>query len=306
MNKILITGGTGMIGNALKEVLPNAIYLSSKDVNLINQKESEEYFDFVRPDKVIHLAARVGGIKANMDNLADFFYENIMINTNVLECSRKFKVKKVLSLMSTCVYPDKIQYPLVEDKMHYGPPHDSNYGYAYAKRMLDVQSRTYRDQYGCNFITAIPNNLFGEYDNFDLNDSHVVAAIIRKVFDAKKNKTNVVLWGDGEVYREFTYSKDLAEILVFLLDNYNERFPINIGNPEEYLVKDLAKLISDVYEFEGEIIWDTTKPKGQHRKPSDNSLLKKIGWTKYTDFRSAIEKTCLWFEQNYDIAKGVK
>ena len=151
-----------MVGTALQEVLKDAIFLSSKDANLVRQEEAERVFQEIRPEKVIHLAARVGGVKANMDNLGLFFYENLMINTNVLECCRKTGVEKVLSLLSTCVYPDIAEYPLREKVMHSGPPHPTNYGYAYAKRMLEVQTRTYREQYGCNYTTAIPNNLFGE------------------------------------------------------------------------------------------------------------------------------------------------
>ena len=163
----------------------------------------------------------MGGLKANLNNLGSFYYENIIINSNVLEASRKFNVKKVVSLLSTCVYPDKITYPLTEEQIHNGKPHDSNYGYAYAKRMLDVQSQAYRDQYGCNFITAIPNNLFGENDNFDLENSHLIPAIIRKVHEAKMNNSDIILWGDGSPLREFTYSKDLAKIILFLLNNYD-------------------------------------------------------------------------------------
>ena len=215
--KILITGGTGMVGSAFEHIYPKRnIIICPRTYDLRNSQHAQRVLQNIHPDAIIHLAAKVGGVKANMEYLGDFYRDNVLINTNVLEAARKFKVKKVVSLLSTCVYPDEVNYPLTEDQIHNGPPHPSNYAYAYAKRMLDIQSRAYRDQYGCNFITAIPNNLFGEHDNFDLENSHVLPAIIRKVYEAKLNGTNVSLWGDGSSLREFTYSRDLAEILLFL------------------------------------------------------------------------------------------
>lgn len=304
MTKILVTGGTGMVGTALQEVLKDAVFLSSKDANLVRQEEAERIFQEIKPEKVIHLAARVGGVKANMDNLGLFFYENLMINTNVLECCRKTGVKKVLSLLSTCVYPDIAEYPLSEKVMHSGPPHPTNYGYAYAKRMLEVQTRTYREQYGCNYTTAIPNNLFGENDYFDLENSHVIPAMIRKIYEARESNQNVHLWGDGNVYREFTYSRDMAKILEFLLKEYADPAPINIGNTTEHKIKDVANTIADILNFKNEIIWDTTKPKGQVRKPSDGSRLREVGWNNYTEFSEALVNTCEWFELNYNEIRG--
>ena len=276
MKKILVTGGTGMVGSALQEILTDAVFLSSKDVNLINQKETLECFQSIQPTHVIHLAARVGGIKANMDNLADFYYQNVMINTNVLESARLVKTEKVLSMLSTCVYPSDCELPLRESMIHNGPPHDSNYGYAYSKRMLEVQSRTYRHQYGCNYVSVISNNLFGEHDNFHLTDSHVIPALIRKIYEAKNGGPKVVLWGNGSPLREFTYSKDLAKIIAYLLDTYNSPAPINIGNTKEYSIKEIASSISNILNYDGEIEWDTSQPMGQHRKPSNNSNLNKL------------------------------
>jgi GDP-L-fucose synthase len=306
--KILVTGGSGMLGHALSNILPVAIYLSSKDADLRSKQETESIFSEYTPDIVVHMAAKVGGIKANMNYLGEFYHDNIMINTNVLEACRKFKVQKALSILSTCVYPDTAIYPLSEDQIHNGRPHHSNYAYAHAKRMLDVQSRAYRNQYGCNFITAIPNNLFGMYDNFDLEDSHVLPAMIRKFYEATRDDTNVVLWGDGSPLREFTYSRDMAKIIVFLLENYENSHPINVGSTTEHSIKDAAEMISRIFDFKGEIIWDTSGPPGQLRKPSDNSKLTEMGWPEeeYTNFYDALKTVCEWFESNYDIAKGVK
>ena len=309
---ILITGASGMVGKAFQNIhfLQNHdfVFVGSVDCDLRDCDAALQLFKRVNPDHVIHLAAKVGGIKANMDYLGDFYKDNILINTNVLEASRLYNVKKVVSLLSTCIYPDKVNYPLTEEQIHNGPPHKSNYAYAYAKRMLDVQSRAYREQYGCNFITAVPNNLFGENDNFDLENSHVIPAMIRKMYEAKLKNESVTLWGDGSPLREFTYSKDLAGILLFLLEHYDEPQPINVGNTQEVSIKEVAQMIAEILEFRGEIIWDTTKPKGQLRKPSDNSKLLELGWREeeYMNFRKALTETCKWVILNYPNIRGIK
>jgi len=306
MAKILVTGGTGMIGNAVKNILPEAVYISSKDYNLLDFKQAEKMFSDHNPDYVIHLAARVGGVKANYDNLGSFFIDNVRINTNVLDFAMKYNVKKVISLLSTCVYPDSVEYPLTEDQISSGEPHYTNFAYAYAKRMLDVQSRALRKQYGCNYITAIPNNLFGAHDYFHLEDSHVIPAIIRKIHEAKTQGTVPEFWGDGMPRREFTYSEDLANILLFLLDKYDGEHPINIGNTEEYSIFEVVNLVSEILDYDGPIKWDETKLSGQFRKPSSNKKLIDLGWKKelYTDFRKALKNTCEWFIMNYPNVRG--
>tara|TARA_R110002020_G_scaffold241567_5_gene454785 strand:+ start:7875 stop:8807 length:933 start_codon:yes stop_codon:yes gene_type:complete len=305
--KILVTGGSGMLGKAIHNILPNAIYLSSKDADLTNPTATNAIFDKHKPNLVIHLAGRVGGIKANMDNLGKFYHDNIQINTNVLEASRIHNVEKVISMLSTCVYPNKSDYPLREETIHDGPPHYSNYAYAYAKRMVDVQSRAYREQYGCNFITAIPNNMFGPYDNFDLEDSHVIPALVRKIYEAKKFGKQVVLWGDGSPLREFTYSPDMAKIVLFVLKNYNSAEPLNIGNTNEFSIKEIAKMVCSIYDYNDEIIWDSTGPPGQFRKPSSNEKLLHLGWKEdnFTEMTNSLEQVCQWFEKNYHTARGV-
>jgi GDP-L-fucose synthase len=306
--KILVTGGTGMVGKALQKVCPTAIFLSSEDADLRDFNQAQAIIAQHEPDQIIHLAARVGGIKANMDNLGDFYRENILINTNVLESARRCNVQKVLSLLSTCIYPDKVTYPLTEEQIHDGPPHPSNYAYAYAKRMLDIQSRAYRKQYGCNFITAVPNNLFGEHDNYDLDDSHVIPAIIHKVYRALHCEEDIFLWGDGTPKREFTYSVDLANILLFLLEHYDEAGPINIGNTGEYSILEVVEIITAHLDFQKKISWDTNKPTGQYRKPSNNHKLLELGWRpeNYTNFKTALHDSCDWFVENYPHVRGVK
>ena len=295
-----------MVGNALQRIAPDAIYISSSDYNLEDSCSTDKMFGDHQPDQVIHLAAKVGGVKANTDYIGELYLRNNRINTNVLESARKHDTEKVVSLLSTCVYPDKATYPLTEDQFHNGPPHPSNYGYAYAKRMIDVQSRAYRDQYGCNFITAIPNNLFGENDNYHLEDSHVLPAIIRKMHEATLIGGPVYLWGDGSPLREFTYSIDVGRALLLLLDDYNDREPINIGNTEEISIQQLAQDIASIIGFDGDIIWQSDQPAGQHRKPSDNSRFQEMFNMEYTNFTTALENSCQWFIENYPNVRGVK
>ena len=304
---ILVTGGSGMIGQAFREVDINEeiVLLSSQICDLRNKCETYELFEHLKPNSVIHLAAKVGGIQANMNYMAEFYSDNILINTHVLEASKRSNVKKVVSLLSTCVYPDDVSYPLTEDQIHNGQPHSSNFAYAYAKRMLDVQSRAYRQQYGCNFITAVPNNLFGENDNYHLENSHVIPAIMHKMFKAKDK---VQLWGDGSSLREFTYSFDLARILLFLLENYEDPTPINVGNTNEFSIREIAYKIKEFMGFNGEIEWDTTKPAGQFRKPSCTEKLRSLGWSSidYTPFDAALEGSCNWFKSNYPNVRGAQ
>lgn len=291
-----------MVGNAFKNIVPNAEYIT---------KEQLHNFSYIIKDKlVIHLAAKVGGVKANTDFVSDFYTYNSEINQKVLDYARIGKAKKVVSLLSTCVYPDApyVTYPLTENQLHIGPPHPSNFGYAYAKRMVDVMSRAYRQQYGCNFITAIPNNLYGENDNFDLENSHVIPALIRKIWEAKINKkSEVEVWGDGSPLREFTYSEDIAKILLFLLDNYDEPEPINIGNIEEYSIKEVTDTLCELLEYDGRIFWNVIKPSGQHRKPSSNQKLINLGWKEqnYTPLKQGLKKTCEWFKITYPNIRGI-
>ncbi|MFA5048800.1 MAG: GDP-L-fucose synthase [Patescibacteria group bacterium] len=305
---LLITGSNGMLGQALLRNLENFptknIIEVDLPIDLRNQNKTEELFRAFKPDYVIHTAAKVGGIKANSDNLVDFFIDNIRINTNVLDCCHKFKIKKTISLLSTCVYPDKVSYPLIEDYIHYGPPHMSNYTYAYTKRMLDVQSRAYRDQFKENFITVIPNNLYGQNDNFNLESSHVIPAIIRKIFESKLRNSDVEIWGNGQQLREFTYVDDLARILIFLLEKYDSPNPINVGNIEEYKIIDIVNKIVEIFDFKGKIYWDITKPIGQLKKPSSNKIFTDLCDFKYTNLNTGLIKTCMWFKNNYPNIRG--
>ena len=306
--KILITGGSGMLGKAFKDHLPNATYVSSKDCDLRHRKQVDQLFEIHKPEYVFHLANKVGGVLSNMQNLGTFYFDNMTMNTNVLDAAKTYNVKKLLSCLSTCIYPDVVQYPLTEEQIHNGPPHFSNYTYAYTKRMLDIQSRAYRQQYGCNFISMSPNNLFGENDNFDLENSHVIPAIIRKIYEAREYGKSVVLWGDGTPLREFTYVKDISRIAIFLMENYDQPEPINVGTTGEHSIISIVQKVSKFLNYDGPIEWDTTKPNGQLRKPSCNSKLLSLGWgeKEYTNFDNALETTCRWFEKMYPNLRGIK
>lgn len=297
--KILVTGGTGLVGSSFKNY--EVIRIGSKDYDLTKQQQVADMMKKYQPEKVIHLAARVGGVLGNMTFAGDYFRDNTLMNTFVLEEAKKIGASKVVSLLSTCIYPDQGPFPLQEKDLHYGPPHESNFSYAYSKRMLEVQSRAYRKQYGLNYICAIPNNLYGEHDNFEETYSHVVPALIRKMFFAKQKEENFVkLWGTGEALREFTYSKDIAKIIMLLLEDYNDEEAINIGNTQEISIKYLAELIKKEIGYEGEIVWDTSMPTGQLKKPSDNSKFKELNPDfMYTDIKEGIAETCRWFNQAY-------
>lgn len=302
--RILVTGGTGMVGSAFKNMKTNhdLILVGSKDCNLIDYDQTFKMFDYYMPNAVIHLAAKVGGVKGNSDYVADYFHENIVMNTNVLDISRRFRVGKVLSLLSTCIYPDDPFWPLTEDQIHKGEPHKSNFGYAYAKRMLEVHSRAIRQQYGLKYITAVPNNIYGPNDNFDLENGHVVPAIIRKF-----HENNPVLWGDGAPLREFTYSKDIAKALLLLLEYYDGESPINIGNTKEISIREIAEKISVFFPSVRTIDWDVSKPKGQYRKPSSNKkFLSMFPEFKYTDIHEGLNETVKWFKEKYPNVRGVE
>lgn len=307
-SKVLVTGGSGLIGSKFLNETNNHIFIKvgSQRFDLTKEPECQKMFDSISPDAVIHLAAKVGGIKSNIDKVADFFDENSKINLNVLSTAKKFGVTKLVSVMSTCVYPDLATYPLTPDQIHNGPPHPSNFGYAYAKRMLEVQTRAYRNQYGLSWKTAIPGNTYGENDNFDLQNSHVIPAIIRKVFEAKQSGQIPIFWGDGLALREFTYSEDVAKILTFLLDNYDREEPINIGNTQEVSIKHVVEEVCRTLDYAGPIAWSDSGLKGQFRKPSSNEKLLELGWksSDYTTLENGLKKTCKWFVQNYPNVKG--
>ena len=307
--KLLITGASGLLGSEIIRESPDSIGLTSKDCDLTTDNCAMLALEEDRIDTVIHCAARVGGVKANTDYVADFFDDNVRMNMNVMEVCKERGVKLV-SVLSTCIYPDApyVKYPLTEDQLHNGPPHSSNFGYAYAKRMLEVQSRAYRQQYGCNFISVIPNNLYGPNDNYDLNSGHVIPALIRKFHEAIISGTReVTIWGTGTPVREFTFAKDAANIILWLSDNYDGENPVNIGNPEQISIESLVLAISGEMRYKGTIRFDDSKPDGQFKKPSSNSLLRSLGWKgEYTPLHDGLRETINSFKERYPNVRGVK
>lgn len=301
MKKTLITGAGGLVGYAIRKLNPkNVVYITRKDADLTDFTQTKKIFDKVKPKYVIHLAAEVAGIGGNTIHSGDFFRKNIMINVNVLEAARLANAQKLISFMSTCVFPDPCTYPLNEKDIHSGPPHPSNFGYAYAKRMLEVQSSAYRSEWGCNFIVAIPTNIYGENDFWNLNDGHVVPSLIHKCYLAKKNKKDLQVWGTGKPLREFVYSQDIAKLILWAMEKYNEDTPIILSNGEEKSIKALVELVVKQMDFKGKVIFDTTKPEGQYRKPSDTSKLKKyLPDFKFTPLEEGIKNTVEWFINHY-------
>lgn len=259
-------------------------------------------FQRFKPDQVIHLAAKVGGIKANMMYPADFLYQNVMMNTLVVHYAYKYDVKKLIGILSNCAYPDVAKsYPLKEYQLYDGPPQSTNFSYAYAKRALGVQIQSYRKQYGCNFFYVIPCNLYGPYDNFDENESHFLAALIRKIHEANVNKTKEIkLLGTGKPLRQYLYSEDLAQILLMLLEKYNGSDPINIAPRENFSIEEIAKTALKVIgDPDCKIIFDKSFPDGQFRKDlSIKRLLKVIGDFEFTPLSVGIKKTYEWYLKN--------
>ena len=296
-DKIYIAGHNGMVGSAIKRRLisngfNNIVFKSSKELNLKNQASVNSFFEKEKPDCVILAAAKVGGIHANNLYRAEFIYDNLMIQSNVIHASYIYKVKKLLFLGSSCIYPKLAPQPLKEEYLLTGYLEETNKPYALAKIAGIELCDSYRRQYGCNFISVMPTNLYGTNDNYHPDNSHVLPALIRKFILAKKNNdTKVIIWGSGSPKREFMHVDDLADACVFLLEKYNDSAFLNIGWGEDISIKDLAKLISSLTEFEGELVFDSEKPNGTDRKLMDVSKLNKLGWKPKIKLKDGIQKT---------------
>lgn len=282
---IYVAGHRGMVGSAIVRKLKsqgfeNLILRTSSELDLRNQAAVENFFALERPAYVFLAAAKVGGINANNTYRADFLYENLMIEANVIHSAYKYEVRKLLLLGSSCIYPKLARQPITEDSLLTGSLEPTNEPYAIAKIAGIKLCETYREQYGCNFISAMPTNLYGPNDNYDLNNSHVLPALIRKFHTAKVNGADqVTLWGSGAPYREFLHVDDLADASLFLMDVYNELGTINVGYGEDISIGDLGRLIKEIVGFDGEMVFDTSKPDGTPRKLMDSSRINKLGWT---------------------------
>jgi GDP-L-fucose synthase len=296
-NKI-ITGGTGLVGSAFSN---EYLKVGSKHNDLRDPMMANHLISWNEPETVIHCAAKVGGIGSNINNNAGFFRDNILINTNILEACRKFKVKNFIGFLSTCIFPDKTDYPLTPEMIHLGPPHYSNYGYAYAKRMLEVQIRSYSEQYGLNYKSVIPCNIYGPNDNFSLEHGHVIPMLIHKCYLAQKYNVDFEIWGTGKPLREFIFSKDVATLTEYIIENYEGDTPVILSPSTEISIKDVVDLIVQIFNFKGKVIFDESKPDGQFRKPSDNSVIKNLyPEFKFTPIEEGLKETIEWFIKNYE------
>jgi len=294
--KILVTGAKGLVGSSI-----DADIKIGREFDLTKPDSVNEMMRIHQPTHIVHCAGKVGGLGANMNHKGSFFYDNIMMNTNIIESSKNFNVKKLVCFLSTCIFPDNAIYPLTENQIHSGPPHFSNDAYAYAKRMADIQIRAYREEFGTNYVSVIPTNIYGPNDNFSLTNGHVVPMLIHKLYLAKKENKDLVVWGSGKAMREFIFSKDIAKLTNWALNYYEEEEPIIFSNSEEISIRDLVDLLVKEFSFKNKVIFDSTKPDGQLRKPSDNSKLKKyLPDFKFTTLEEGMSETVNWFIENYE------
>ncbi|NLT49759.1 MAG: GDP-L-fucose synthase [Ignavibacteria bacterium] len=309
--KIYIAGHTGMVGSAITRNLKskgfnNLLTADYPGLDLLRQEQVEKFFEKEKPEIVIVAAAKVGGILANNTYRAQFIYENLMIESNIIHSAYKFGAEKLIFLGSSCIYPKLAKQPINEDELLNGKLEYTNEPYAIAKIAGIKLCENYYKQYGSNFYSVMPTNLFGPFDNFNLETSHVVPALIRKFHEAKKNDSEeIVVWGTGSPKREFLYVEDLADAITFLMENinagdlYNKNLThINIGTGEDLTIKELAETIKDAVNYNGKIVFDTSKPDGTPRKLLDVSLLHSLGWKHKTDLKVGITKAYNWFLEN--------
>lgn len=307
MSKILVTGGSGLVGKALQKVIKNSdhddtwVFLNSSDGDLRSLVETRRIFEQHRPSHIIHLAAIVGGLFHNMSTGADFFDGNMRMALNVYRCAHEVGVTTLISCLSTCIFPDNTSYPIDESMIHNGPPHNSNQGYAYAKRMLDILNRTYASQFGRKYTSVIPTNIYGPHDNFHLEHSHVIPGLIHRASIADGP---LIVLGTGTPLRQFIYSEDLAKLLVWTLENYDSVEPLilSVGEEQEVSIADVGKLIAN--EFGKDIVFDTSKSDGQYKKTASNSKLKALlPDFEFTPIAEGIHNTVEWFKNNKDIIR---
>jgi len=301
--RIWVTGHRGMVGSAivrrLAQIDCEIMTTSRRDVDLTRQSAVETWVSENRPDAVVVAAAKVGGILANDTYPADFLYENLMIEANIIHASHKADVGKLLFLGSSCIYPKLAPQPLREDALLTGPLEPTNEWYAIAKIAGIKLAQAYRRQHGRDFISAMPTNLYGPGDNFDLNSSHVMPALIRKIHTAKlEQRPEVEIWGTGTPYREFLHVDDLAEACVFLLENYSGAEHVNVGVGHDIRIADLARLIAAVVGYQGQFVFDITKPDGTPRKLMDVSQLSAMGWQASISLEDGVRKAYQWFIEN--------
>jgi GDP-L-fucose synthase len=304
-SRIVVTGGAGFLGGFVVEALrargaSDIVVPRSRDYDLVDRGACRRLLVETRPDLVLHLAARVGGIGANRRNPGRFLFENAMMGLQLLEECRLAGVKKVVALGTICAYPKFAPVPFREDDLWYGYPEETNAPYGVAKKLLLVQSQAYREQYGTNSVVLFPVNLYGPRDNFDLESSHVIPALIRKCVTAREEKRpEVVLWGDGSPTREFLYVEDAARGIVLAAERYDASDPVNLGSGEEITIRELASLVAELTGFAGRFVWDTGQPNGQPRRRLDVSRAReRFGFKAEVSLREGLRRTIAYYEGN--------
>ncbi|MBW2184228.1 MAG: GDP-L-fucose synthase [Deltaproteobacteria bacterium] len=304
--KILVTGGAGFLGSFLVEKLKERgcdhIFIPrGKDYNLVEMEAVKKVYEDAKPDIVIHLAARVGGIGANRAHPGEFFYDNLMMGVQMMEVGRQVGIEKFVAIGTICAYPKFTPVPFNEKNLWEGYPEETNAPYGLAKKMLLVQAQAYQQQYNFNAIYLLPVNLYGPGDNFDLETSHVIPAIIRKCIEAKqRDEGEITVWGTGKATREFLYVEDAAEGILLASEKYNKPEPVNLGAGYEIVISDLITLISELVDFKGEVIWETSKPDGQPRRCLDTSRAEReFGFKAKISLEEGLEKTIKWFLKEY-------
>lgn len=301
---VLITGGTGFIGNALVRNMKlqgftNVIAVNSKDYDLTNREDVEKLFDNTKPQYVVHLAAKVGGIAHIKTHPADYYYENLLMCSFVLDQCSKHKIKKLVAIGTNCSYPDNIPVPFKESDLFNGFPQEANASYGIAKRAFYQQCVAYKQQYGQDFIYLIPANAYGTNDHFDEESGHVIPSLIKKFSKAVNTNTDVTLWGSGKATREFIYIDDLCNLIIKAMQNYNSTEPLNIGTDTETSIKELAETVASIIGYKEKILWDTTKPEGYMRKCLDSSKMKTfLGDYNFTSLYDGLTKTIQWAYEN--------
>lgn len=308
-DKIYVAGHRGLVGSAIVRSLErkgysNVIGRTHKELDLTNQQAVRDFFEAEKPEVVVLAAAKVGGINANNTTPAEFAYENMQIQCNVIKCAHDYKVKKLLFLGSTCIYPRMAPQPITEDALLTGPLEQTNEAYAIAKISGMQMCKYFKRQYGDDFISCMPTNLYGPHDNYDLSGSHVMPAMIRKFHDAKiNNAPTVELWGTGSPLREFLYVDDMADACVFLLENYDGEQHVNIGTGVEVTIKELAELVKKTVGYTGEIVWNSEMPDGTPRKLCDVTKLHNLGFKHKVDLEEGVKLAYEWFKENVENAR---